>query len=270
MRGHRHLYAFLGVIETLEDTLFVFPMGGRLAHFTVVGLAPFHSKHTYYAPTVQRHFYRWGLDCLMVETSDFANSLLSPTDKMATTITDTINYHIDTARGRNNLHALYPSLTATGIDVSQHQTKSALTINGPDGIGAIAMGDADITLTGPCKVVLSLTSPLPLLYATTLEKELSALCRTRSNLGSFVYIASQNQRWKRAMPYPYYLFTYLPYPTLPLSSMSHTPMPPLSRTDLATTLGADCTWASSSLPVQKKDLPDTIISWKGIRSSLLP
>jgi hypothetical protein len=111
----------------LEDTLFVFPMGDRLAHFTVGGLAPLHNKHADYLPRVQRQFYRWGLDCRMVEKSDFTNSLLPPADKMATAVIDNINYHIDTARGRNSLHALYPSLTAAGIDVSQHKTKSALT-----------------------------------------------------------------------------------------------------------------------------------------------
>jgi hypothetical protein len=35
----------------------------------------------------------------MVEKSDFTDFILPPADKMATAITDPINYHLDTARG---------------------------------------------------------------------------------------------------------------------------------------------------------------------------
>jgi hypothetical protein len=42
------------MFNALEDTLLAFPMGDKVAHFTVGGLAPLHSKHTDYTPIVSR------------------------------------------------------------------------------------------------------------------------------------------------------------------------------------------------------------------------
>jgi hypothetical protein len=63
------------LIDALEDTLVALPMGDMFAH-TVGGLAPLHSRHTDYTLTVPRQFYRWGLDCNMVENSDISDCIL--------------------------------------------------------------------------------------------------------------------------------------------------------------------------------------------------
>jgi hypothetical protein len=54
----------------------------------------------------------------MVEKSDFTNSILPPADKMAVAVTDSLNYHLDTARGKTTLQALLSSLTAIGVNVT--------------------------------------------------------------------------------------------------------------------------------------------------------
>jgi hypothetical protein len=87
---------------------------------------------------------------------------------MATTITDSLNYHLDTTRGRTGLHALPSTLVTSWIDFTNFPTEAALTADGPDGVEAIAMGNEAATFTGTRKMVLSLTSRLPLLYATAL------------------------------------------------------------------------------------------------------
>jgi hypothetical protein len=59
------------------------------------------------------------------------------------------------------------------VDVTKNQAPATLTTEGPDGAGAIAMGTWDNTftdITDTRNLVLSLTSPLALLYATTLRK----------------------------------------------------------------------------------------------------
>jgi hypothetical protein len=89
---------------------------------------------------------------------------------MATTVTNSINYHLDTVRGRSGLHALHSTLTAARIDVTNFSTEAVLSANGPDGVGDIAMAKEDATFYDTRKVVLSLTYPLPLLYAIVLRK----------------------------------------------------------------------------------------------------
>jgi hypothetical protein len=78
-------------------------MGGKFAHFTAGDLAPLHSKQTDYIPIVSRLFYRWGLDYSIVEKSDFANFILPSADNMAVVVTDSMDYHLDTARGKTTL-----------------------------------------------------------------------------------------------------------------------------------------------------------------------
>jgi hypothetical protein len=54
------------LIDALKGTLLAGPMEDRSAHFIVSGMAPIRNKQLDYAPTVDRQFYRWGLDCHMV------------------------------------------------------------------------------------------------------------------------------------------------------------------------------------------------------------
>jgi hypothetical protein len=55
----------------------------------------------------------------MVEKSDFTNFSLPPADKMAAVI-DSLNYHLDTTRGKTALQALLSSLTAAGVDINKN------------------------------------------------------------------------------------------------------------------------------------------------------
>jgi hypothetical protein len=57
-------------------------------------------------------------------------------------------------------------LTDVGIDTSLYTTELALTREGPNENGALSLGAVDSTFTDDQKLVLSLTSPLSLLYAT--------------------------------------------------------------------------------------------------------
>jgi hypothetical protein len=105
----------------------------------------------------------------MIESSGSTNFILPPANKMVMAVTDFLNYRLNTARGRTVLHVPLSSLTADGVDVTRHQAAATLTTEGLDGVGAIAMGTADNTFTDTRKVVLSLTSPITLLYATTIR-----------------------------------------------------------------------------------------------------
>jgi hypothetical protein len=106
----------------------------------------------------------------MIEVSDFKDFILPPADQMATTVTDSLNYQLEIAKGQTGQHALHSSLTAAGIDATSFPTEVALTTDGPDGVGANAMVNEAATFTDTRKVVASRTSPLPLLHATTLQK----------------------------------------------------------------------------------------------------
>jgi hypothetical protein len=89
---------------------------------------------------------------------------------MAVAVTDSLNYHLDNARGRTTLKALLSSLASAGVNATTHQAEAALTTDGLDGAGATCMSLAYSIFTDTRKVVLSLTSPLPLLFATILKK----------------------------------------------------------------------------------------------------
>jgi hypothetical protein len=106
----------------------------------------------------------------MVGKLDFSYYILTPADQLATAIIDYTKYYRDASRGRTCIHTLYSSLTTAGIDVSNYQIVAEFTTDGPDGVGAIAMGEADATFQDTRKVVVSLTSPRPLLHAATLKK----------------------------------------------------------------------------------------------------
>jgi hypothetical protein len=105
----------------------------------------------------------------MVEFSKFIDFIPPPVDQMATKVTDSLNYHLNTTKGRTGLQALHSSLTAAGIDAASFPSEAALSTDGPDGVRAITMGNEAAAFNDTRKVVLSLTSPLPLLYATTLQ-----------------------------------------------------------------------------------------------------
>jgi hypothetical protein len=100
----------------------------------------------------------------MAEPSNFADFILPPSDHMATAVTDSLNYHLNIAKGQSGLHDLPSSLTSAGIDATGFLEEAALSTDGPDGVGAIAMGNEAATFTDTRKVVLSLTSPLPPSY----------------------------------------------------------------------------------------------------------
>jgi hypothetical protein len=136
----------------------------------VGGIAPLHSKQTEYIPAVRRLFYRCGLDCSILEKFYFTNFILPPADKMAVAVTDSLKYHLDTTRAKTTLQALLSSLAAHGVDVTTHQAEATLPSDGPNGVGAIAMGTTDTLLPGSIRSFSSLTSRLPLFYVTTLKK----------------------------------------------------------------------------------------------------
>jgi hypothetical protein len=158
------------LIDALDDILLAFPAGDRFAHFTLSGKPPLRTTLPNYTPTIDRHFYIWGLNRCMDTLSNLTDSSLPPTDEMATTVTDSLNYHPNATKGRTILHTLHSSLTAAGIEASSFPTKAPLATDGPDGVGVITMGNEDATFTDTRKVVISLTSTLSLLYATALQK----------------------------------------------------------------------------------------------------
>jgi hypothetical protein len=157
---------------------------------------------------------------------------------MVVAVTDSMHYHLDTARGKTSLRAFLSSLTAARVDITQHEATATLITEGPNGFGAIAMDTADNSFTDTRKVVISLISPLALLYATTLTKV-----------------------WIHLMPDPInprFLCIYrVPKPEtedgeiLPPKPAPHT-QAALNRTDMAAELVADITWTSSGLPSQEK------------------
>jgi hypothetical protein len=102
------------------------------------------------------------MDCWLIETSGFTNFVLPPADIMALAVTDFLNYRLDTARGKTSLLVLQSSLTATRVDITQHDATATLTTDEPDETGVTAMGTADNSLTDTRKVAISLISPLAL------------------------------------------------------------------------------------------------------------
>jgi hypothetical protein len=120
-------------------------MGDGFAHFTVSGMGPLRKPLPHYTLTIDRQFYRWGLDYCVVDISDFTEFILPPADHMATTCTNSA-YHLDKTRGGTRLHTLLSILTTTKIDVTNFPTEATLTADGPDEVGAIAMGNEAATL----------------------------------------------------------------------------------------------------------------------------
>jgi hypothetical protein len=206
------------LIDALEDILLAFPLGDRFAHFTTNGMPPLPTTLPNYTPTCDRMFDIWGLNCRMVELSKFTDFVLPPADHMATTVTDSLNYHLDTTKGRTELHALHSSLTAPGVDASSFPTEAALITNGPGGVGAIAVGNEAATFADTRKMVLSLTSPLPLFYATTLQKIAIHLMPDPINPQFLrIYRVPKAHARERRSPSPQ------AYPTHPSRSQPHRP-----------------------------------------------
>jgi hypothetical protein len=175
-----------------------------------------------------------------VETSDFTNFALPPTDKMAVVATDSLMYYFAITRRHTGFHALLSSITTAGVDVSTHPTEVALTIVGAD---AIAMGSAETSFTDARQAVLSLTSPLPLLYATTLTK---------------IHVHRMpdptNPRFLRIYRVPKAPLEEGEVPPQK-NSIPHTSVV-VNRTDLAIDEVADTiTWATSGLSLKMKSRP---------------
>jgi hypothetical protein len=228
-------------IGALEDTLLPLLVGDKVAHFTVGGLAPLHSIHTDYNPNVLRKFYRWGLEYSIVEKLDLSNYILPPAQKMATAVVDSINYHRDTPRCRSCPNTLHTSLTPAGLYVSNYQKEAELTTNGPDGVGAISMSEADTTFKDTRKIVLILTSPLSLLYAATLNNNTIHLTSYLINPWLLcIYRAVKPSLEAREIlppkpiPHTCAKLHHIAYPTTPVN---------------------DATWATSGLPPHKITRP---------------
>jgi hypothetical protein len=151
----------LCLIDAIEDTILALPMGDRGAHFIVSGKAPLHTALHNYTPTVNRQLFKRGLDCRIVELSNFADFIIPQTDHMAIALIDSLNYHMNIGKGMSGLHDLHSSLTTPRIDDPGFPTQAALSTDGPDGVGAIATGNEAATFTDTRKVVISLTSPSP-------------------------------------------------------------------------------------------------------------
>jgi hypothetical protein len=48
---------------------------------------------------IHKTFYMWGLDCHLIEASEFANLSLSTREELATTITDSLTQDLATLHG---------------------------------------------------------------------------------------------------------------------------------------------------------------------------
>jgi hypothetical protein len=175
------------------------------------------------------------MDCRLIDTSGFTNFIQPAADEMVVAVTDSLSYHLDTARVTTTLHALLSSLTAVGVNVTQHQATATPITEGPDGAGTIAMGTADNYFTDTRKIVLSLTSPLAPLNATTFRNNRIHLKPNRSISPPFLRIYRvpnlETEARKVLLPKP----------------VAHT-QAALNNTDLATDLVADITWTTSGLP----------------------
>jgi hypothetical protein len=60
----------LCMIDPLKDPLLAFFMGDRFARLKMSGKPHLRTTLSNYTPTVDRQFYKWGLDCCMVELSN--------------------------------------------------------------------------------------------------------------------------------------------------------------------------------------------------------
>jgi hypothetical protein len=98
----------------------------------------------------------------MVEPSKFTDFILPRADHMATTVTDSLNYNFNTAKGKTGLHDPYSSLTAVGIDASCCLAEAAITTDRPDGVGSIAMGYKADTFTDTRKAQRNALTTSPL------------------------------------------------------------------------------------------------------------
>jgi hypothetical protein len=173
----------------------------------------------------------------MVDLSDLTDFVLPLADQMATTVTDSINYHIDTVRGISCLHALHSTLIAARIDVTKFPAEATLIADRPDGVGANAMGNEAANFTDTRKVVLSLTSPLPFLDVNSLRKI------TIHMMPNYI-----NPRFCRIYRVPKPMLgegEVLPPKSIPNIQAA------LNRIDLVTGVVQDSTWTSSGLPLPK-------------------
>jgi hypothetical protein len=155
----------------------------------------------------------------MVELSNLPEFILLPAAQMAIAVTDSLNFHLITAKGHTRLHGLPSSLDASGFP-----TEAALTTDGPDGVGAIATGNEVDTFTDTRKVVLRLTSPFPLLHATALQKITIPLMPDPINSRFLrIYRVPQPTLEEGEVPSP------LAHPTHQIRDQPHRPRDRLSR-----------------------------------------
>jgi hypothetical protein len=84
--------------------------------------------------------------------------------------TDSITHDSATESDKLGLTNLLDKLTTAEINTSTYGTELILTSEGQDGNGTLSLGAVDYIFTGNRKPILSLTSPLSLLYAISLKK----------------------------------------------------------------------------------------------------
>jgi hypothetical protein len=92
----------------------------------------------------------------------------TPAETTGITVTDSLNCGFATTHGQVSLDNRLSSLTVASLDVSTHTTEVTLIADGPNGVGAIIKGSAEPSLADTLNLVLSLTSILPFVYASTL------------------------------------------------------------------------------------------------------
>jgi hypothetical protein len=68
------------LIDALKNTVLTFPIRDIFTYFIVSDRALHRKTLSYYTRTFLRRFYTLGLDCRMVELSDFTDFILSPVD----------------------------------------------------------------------------------------------------------------------------------------------------------------------------------------------
>jgi hypothetical protein len=103
----------------------------------------------------------------LIEASRFAH-LIPPTAKeLATSITDSLTHYLNALQGQHRLASMTYKLTLVVVDLLSYTYGIKLSTKGPEGTGVLSLGNEDFAFTDNRRVVLSLSYPLPLLYATS-------------------------------------------------------------------------------------------------------
>jgi hypothetical protein len=99
--------------------MFAFYVGDRLAHLSVSNYTS--SRPTHFPlplPLVDKSFYRWGLDCRVIEVSDLENFILPPAEKQGMAIIGSLTSDLAIHRGRLRLTNLLTDPTTVGVAIA--------------------------------------------------------------------------------------------------------------------------------------------------------